>query len=148
LLFLYGINKTSLTKRNSMMKKIIFILISLFVLVIVFQMIAKPTVKNENNIFISGDEGQPLADSIMKIVNVSCVACHGDGGNGMACANVNFSKWSTYKPDQQGAKANDVCKIMTNGSMPPKRYRENNPAAVPTNAQLTTICNWAKSLNK
>jgi hypothetical protein len=130
------------------MKKLFFTLIPLFVLALVATIVAKPTVNNAHDIFISGDEGQPLSDSVMKIVKVSCMACHGDGGNGMACSHVNFSKWSTYKTDKQAAKANDVCKIITKGSMPPKKYCENNPAAVLTKAQLTTICNWARSLSK
>ncbi len=130
------------------MKKLFFMLIALFIVAVVVTMVAMPSVKTASSIFISGDEGQPLADSIMKIVKVSCMDCHADGGNGMACAHVNFSKWVSYKPEKQAAKANDVCKMITNGAMPPKRYCENNPDAVPTQAQLTTICNWAKSLNK
>ncbi len=123
-------------------------LIALFVVAIVVTMVAMPSVKTASDIYISGDEGQPLADSVMKIVKVSCMDCHADGGNGMACAHVNFSKWVSYKPEKQAAKANDICKMITKGSMPPKKYRANNPDAVPTQAQINTICNWAKSLNK
>jgi len=135
-------------KKHIIMKKFFFMLIALFVVAIVVTMVAMPSVKTTPGIFISSDEGQPLADSIMKIVKVSCMDCHGDGGNGMACSHVNFSKWSTYKLDKQAAKANDICKIMTKGSMPPKRFCASNPAAVPTQAQITAICNWAKTLNK
>ena len=130
------------------MKKLFFMLIALFVVAIVATMIARPSVKTSSSIFISSDEGQPLADSVLKIVKVSCMECHGDGGNGMASAHVNFSKWTSYKPEKQAAKANDICKIITKGSMPPKRYRDSNPSAVPTPAQIATICNWAKTLNK
>ena len=130
------------------MKKLFFMLIALFVVAVVATMIAKPSIKNAADIFVSSDEGQLLADSVMKIVKVSCMDCHGDGGNGMACSRVNFSKWSSYKPDKQAAKANDVCKIMTKGSMPPKRYCANHPGAVPTQAQINAICKWAKALNK
>jgi hypothetical protein len=130
------------------MKKLFFMFIALFVIAIVVTLVAKPSATNSSSIFISSDEGQPIADSIMKIVKVSCMDCHADGGNGMACAHVNFSKWSSYKTDKQATKANDICKMITKGAMPPKKFRENNPGAVPTQAQLTTICNWAKSLNK
>jgi mono/diheme cytochrome c family protein len=130
------------------MKKLILALIPLFFLALVATIFAKPSVNNTHDIFISTDEGQPLADSIMKIVKVSCMACHGDGGNGMACAHVNFSRWAPYKADKQAAKAKDICKIITKGSMPPKKYREENPAAMLTKAQSTMICNWAKSLSK
>jgi hypothetical protein len=130
------------------MKKFFFMLIALFVVAIVVTMVAKPSVKTSSSIFISSDEDQPLADSVMKIVKVSCMDCHGDGGNGMACAHVNFSKWSSYKPEKQAAKANDVCKMVTKGSMPPKKYCANHPGAIPTQAQITSICKWAKALNK
>jgi mono/diheme cytochrome c family protein len=130
------------------MKKVFFMLIALFSVAIVFTMVAKPSVKSASSIFISSDEGQPLADSVMKIVKVSCMDCHGDGGNGMACAHVNFSKWSTYKADKQASKANDINKVVAKGSMPPGKYRSSHPAAIPTQAQLNTINNWAKALNK
>jgi mono/diheme cytochrome c family protein len=130
------------------MKKLFFILITLFVVAIGVTMVARPSARTASDIYISGDDSQPLADSIMKIVKVSCMDCHGDGGNGMACAHVNFSKWTSYKPEKQAAKAGDVCKMITKGAMPPKKYRENNPDAIPTQSQINVICNWAKSLNK
>lgn len=130
------------------MKKLFFMFIALFVMAAIITIIAKPSMKSTPVIFISSDEGEPLADTIMKIVKVSCMDCHGDGGNGMACAHVNFSKWSSYKPDKQAEKANDVCKMITKGSMPPKRYCINHPDAVPTQAQIATICKWAKAFNK
>jgi len=130
------------------MKKLFFILITLFVVAVVATMLAKPSIKSAPSIFVSSDEGQPLADSIMKIVKVSCMDCHADGGNGMASAHVNFSKWSSYKPDKQAAKANDVCKILRKGAMPPKKFCANHPGAVPTQAQISTICKWSNALNK
>jgi hypothetical protein len=130
------------------MKKIFFMLIALFFVGTVVTMVAKPSVKNAGTIFISSDEGQPLADSVMKIVKISCMDCHGDGGNGMACAHVNFSKWTTYKSDKQASKANDISKVVTKGSMPPGKYRTTHPAAILTQSQLNTINNWAKALNK
>lgn len=130
------------------MKKLFFMLIALFVIAVVVTMIAMPSVKTASGIYISGDESQPLADSVMKIVKVSCMDCHADGGNGIANAHVNFSKWVSYKPEKQAAKANDICKMITKGAMPQKKYLEKNPDAALTQVQITLICNWAKSLNK
>ena len=130
------------------MKKLFFVMIALFAVAVVFSMVVKPSVKASSGIFVSGDESQPLADSIMKIVKVSCMDCHSDGGNGMACAHVNFSKWTSYNAEKQAAKANDVCKIVSKGSMPPKRFCASHPEAVPTQQQVTSLCNWAKSLSK
>jgi len=130
------------------MKKLFFILIALFMVSMAATIVATPHIKGTSGIYISADDGQPLADSIMKIVKNSCMDCHADGGNGMACAHVNFSKWSTYKPEKQAAKAKDMCKELSKGAMPPKKFRENNPDAVPGPAQVKTICNWADGLNK
>ena len=74
--------------------------------------------------------------------------CHADGGNGMAEAHLNFSKWDNYKPEKQSEKANAICKILTKGSMPPKGFCKSHPDAVPTKANLDAICKWAGSLNK
>jgi len=130
------------------MKKLFVILVALFMVSMVVTIVAMPGGKSTSSIYIAADDGQPLADSVMKIVKTSCMDCHADGGSGMACAHVNFSKWSSYKPEKQAAKANDICKELTKGTMPPKRYSANNPDAVPTQAQVTTICNWAKGINK
>ena len=130
------------------MKKVFFMLVAVFVVAIFVTMVAKPAVRSGSSIFIASDEGQPLADSVMKIVKVACLDCHGDGGNGMACSHVNFSKWSTYKAEKQASKASDVYKAMTKGSMPPKRYMASHPAAVLSPVQMKTISNWEKALNK
>jgi hypothetical protein len=130
------------------MKKLFFILVTLCMVTMVATIVATPHSKSSSDIYISADEGQPLADSIMKIVRVSCMDCHADGGNGMACSHVNFSKWATYKPEKQAAKAKDICKELTKGAMPPKKFRENNPDAVPTKTQVSTVCNWANGMNK
>jgi hypothetical protein len=130
------------------MKRVFFILLALFTVTLVATLLAHPRTTGSGSIYISADEGQPLADSVMKIVKTSCMDCHADGGNGMACSHVNFSKWSTYKPEKQASKAGDICKVLSKGAMPPKKYRENNPDAVPTPAQVATVCNWAKGLEK
>jgi hypothetical protein len=130
------------------MKKLFVMMIALFAVAVVFSMVSRPSVKSSPSIFISGDENQQLADSVMKIVKVSCMDCHSDGGNGMACSHVNFSKWASYGSDKQAGKASDICKVLTKGSMPPKRFKANHPEAVLTPSQVNSICNWAKALNK
>jgi hypothetical protein len=130
------------------MKKLFFMFIALFVVAVVVSMVAMPSARTSSDIFISSDEGQPMADSIMKIVKVSCMDCHADGGSGMACSHVNFSKWAMYKSDKQADKAKDMVKVLNKGAMPPKKFRANNPEAVPTAAQITIITNWANALNK
>ncbi|MCX6244197.1 MAG: heme-binding domain-containing protein [Bacteroidetes bacterium] len=130
------------------MKTFFFILISLFMVTMTVTIVATPHSTRTSDIFISADDGQPLADSVMNIVKNACMDCHADGGNGMASSRVNFSKWTTYNADKQASKANAICKELTKRGMPPKKFCESHPDAVPTQAQVTTICNWAKALNK
>lgn len=91
-------------------------------------------------------KGFAIPDSISKIAKASCINCHADDGKLMAKAKVNLSKWDTYSPEKQIAKALDMCKMVTNGKMPPKAFRASHPEGVPTAKQIKTICNWANSL--
>jgi cytochrome c5 len=90
----------------------------------------------------------PLPDDVGKIFKNSCMACHGEGGKGMAMSHVNFSKWSEYTPEKQASKAESICKVVTKGSMPPKSFKKDHPEFVPTEAQIKSICDWSASLNK
>jgi hypothetical protein len=93
-------------------------------------------------------KSQALPDSINNIVKISCFTCHSSGGNGMAASHVNFSKWETLTADKQASKAGAICKMVSGGKMPPKKFKESHPEAVLTPAQVKTICNWANSLKK
>lgn len=91
-------------------------------------------------------KGFVIPDSVVSIAKLSCINCHADGGKAMAMAHVNLSKWDTYSPEKQIAKALDMCKMVTKGSMPPKAFKASHPEGVPTAKQIRTICNWANSL--
>jgi hypothetical protein len=124
-----------------------FVMMAVLALVALAAMIVfipSPAVSQEK----STTEGPALPDSVSKIIMNSCAACHTSGGNGMACSHVNFSNWQKYTPDKQSGKAQSICKVLTKGSMPPKKFRESHPDAVPTEQQVKTICNWAQSLKK
>ncbi len=88
-----------------------------------------------------------LPDSIMKIVQNSCMDCHASDGNAMAKSHVNFSEWSNYKPEKQAEKAQLMCKMLTKDAMPPKGWRKNNADRIPTEKQKKEICTWASKLN-
>ncbi len=93
-------------------------------------------------------EGNPeLPDSVAKIIQKACLDCHGDNGNGMAKSHVNFGKWNTYDVKKQAGKAYDISKVLSKGSMPPGKWRKNNPDNIPTQAEVDLIKNWAKALN-
>ncbi|MCX6285734.1 MAG: heme-binding domain-containing protein [Bacteroidetes bacterium] len=93
-------------------------------------------------------EGNPeLPDSVAKIIQKACMDCHGADGNSMAKMRVNFSSWNTYDTKRQADKANDISKKVSKGSMPPGKWRKNNPGNIPTQAEVDLIKNWAKALN-
>jgi hypothetical protein len=92
--------------------------------------------------------GTELADSIQKFVQRACMDCHADDGNSMARGKVNFSKWASYDAEKQAKKANAICKQLSKSSMPPKKWRTNNPKDVPTQAEVDMVCRWSKSLQK
>jgi mono/diheme cytochrome c family protein len=94
------------------------------------------------------NEGNPeLPDSVAKIIQKACLDCHGDNGNGMAKSHVNFGKWNTYDAKKQAGKAYDISKVLSKGSMPPGKWRKNNPDNIPAQAEVDIIKNWAKALN-
>ena len=90
--------------------------------------------------------GKAIPDSLYKIFSTSCMACHSTGGNAFAVAHVNFTDWNKYDAKKQAAKAADICKMISKGSMPPGGYRNANPSSVPTAKQIKDICDWATSL--
>jgi cytochrome c5 len=87
-----------------------------------------------------------IPDDLQVIFKKSCMDCHATGGKGMAMANLNFSDWDNYTPDNQAKKAVAICNIITKGAMPPKLYGENNPEAILTASQKDMICKWSEML--
>ena len=98
---------------------------------------------------VTGNAGDNpvLPDSVLSIVNKSCMDCHGDDGSGMAKSKVNFSKWATYDAKKQASKAEDISKEVSKGKMPPGKWRKNNPDNIPDTNDARILSNWAKALN-
>src|ERR1035437_2639348 len=74
----------------------------------------KASSQNDPKAAISG-----ISDDVSIIFKNSCVGCHSDDGSKMAKMHVNLSKWSEYTTEKQASKAEDICKQVTKGSMPP-----------------------------
>lgn len=89
-----------------------------------------------------------LPDSVMQVVRTACMDCHSDDGSAFARGKLNFSKWSEYSEEKRIEKARDICDEMTKNGMPPKKWRNNNPDKIPTQAQTDLICRWASSAGK
>lgn len=92
-------------------------------------------------------KGAAIPEDVFKILETSCMECHGTGGGGMATANVNFSEWETYSVKKQAKKSSAVCRAIENGSMPPASYVKSNPTKAVTKDQAVIVCKWALSLN-
>jgi mono/diheme cytochrome c family protein len=88
----------------------------------------------------------PIPEDIVKIFQVSCYACHGSNGKFLPMTKLNFSKWADYGPEKEAEKASKICSVLSEGSMPPKSFRESNPEAIPIKEQIAQICKWAESL--
>jgi len=93
-----------------------------------------------------GSDGKSIPANVMKIADKSCVKCHTEPGDFMALSHLNLSIWEKYSPEKQAAKAKAMCTMVTKDKMPPKGFRAKNPDAVPTEANLKTICDWAQSI--
>jgi uncharacterized membrane protein len=128
------------------MKKTLVITVSLIMISFIVMMIAMPSRADSTRETSNTAMTTSIPDSVNTILEKSCYPCHSAPGKSMAMSKVNFDKWETYKPEKRADKAEDICKEVTKGGMPPKSFRSNNPEKVPTQAELQIICNWAASM--
>jgi hypothetical protein len=130
------------------MKKIAFVSILtvtvLFAIVLVLSPGSAAGSKKSN----PAGPGTELPDSVLKFVQKACMDCHSNDGSAMARGKVNFSVWSTYDADKQEKKSGVIVKELTKSSMPPKKWKANNPNNVPTQAEIDMVSRWADSLKK
>jgi uncharacterized membrane protein len=130
------------------MKKIAFSILISMSLIAAGAFIFSPKLAIGSKKPVMASPGVALPDSIQKMVQKACMDCHADDGSSMARGKLNFSKWDSYDVDKQIKKANAMSKEITKNSMPPKKWRTNNPNDVPTQAEIELVSKWAKSLQK
>jgi hypothetical protein len=87
-----------------------------------------------------------IPEDVRTIFNNACMDCHSEGGNKMAMAHVNFSKWDKYSPEKQAKKSIEIFKEMAKGKMPPRAYISARPEFGPTKAQIDLVNNWSQSI--
>jgi mono/diheme cytochrome c family protein len=124
---------------------------SLMILLLVFCSFASSSGKSASSSSsgaVSGADTSSIPSAVHKIMETSCFACHGEGGKGMALAHVKMAELDTYSPDKLASKAEDMCKMVTKGKMPPKGFLNDHPEAKLTPEQVAAICSWSESLNK
>jgi cytochrome c5 len=100
---------------------------------------------NQNAVATATDS---IPGEIQQIFNKSCMNCHAMGGSQIAMSALNFSKWGAYAPVKQEKKAKAICNEVTNGAMPPKSFKKAHPDAIPTVAQIDSICKWSATLTQ
>ncbi|MDP4268739.1 MAG: heme-binding domain-containing protein [Bacteroidota bacterium] len=110
-----------------------------FSFLIIGPVAAQSATENENG-------SKPLPEAIVRIVQKSCISCHSEHGNFKATLHLNFTKWNKYPAVKQSAKANNMCKVLSKGVMPPKKMRKAHPERIPTEQEVKMICDWAQSL--
>ena len=126
------------------MKKIITIATAITGVLLLTAMVIAPVSKQSSQ--NAGKDQKPIPANVMKIAENSCAGCHMEPGMKMAMGVLNLSAWDKYAAEKQAAKAKAMCKFVTKGKMPPKRFKEGNPNAVPTKDDIKVICDWAASL--
>jgi hypothetical protein len=95
---------------------------------------------------VSVDSIKSMPVDVQVILKKSCFGCHAEPGKTMALSRVNFTKWNEYTAEKQASKSRAMCKEVTKGKMPPKKFKENNPEAIPTADELKILCNWVATM--
>ncbi|MEI6766263.1 MAG: heme-binding domain-containing protein [Bacteroidota bacterium] len=127
------------------MKKVMLMLSVLAVAIVASSFVLAPA-KAVNGAKSKLTASTSIPADVYKVFEKSCIACHSDGGNGMAAGMVNFPKWDTYNAKKQAKKSAAVCKAITKGSMPPGSYKTSHPEAIPNAQDIKLVTDWATSL--
>lgn len=129
------------------MKKFKLLLISISLLLVILVFVSQVN-SSERNITYSSNTNI-IPDSVKIILEKSCFACHSNAGtNGFAKKVLNFDKWDTYQPNDQTKYMSKVCDKVTADKMPPSGYIKKNPQLKLIETEKTTLCDWAKPVNK
>jgi hypothetical protein len=130
------------------MKKIAFFSILTVTVLFALVLVLSPGTASGSKESNPAGPGTELPDSVLKFVQKACMDCHSNDGSAMARGKVNFSTWDTYDAEKQGKKSGVILKELKKSSMPPKKWRTNNPNDIPTQAEIEMIGRWVDSLKK
>jgi hypothetical protein len=85
-------------------------------------------------------------DEISTILKTSCYDCHTTGSRSEdALKAVNYLIWDEYKVTKKISVLGDICKMVDEGKMPPKKYLESKPENQLSEAQKKILCDWTKT---
>lgn len=57
---------------------------------------------------------------------------------------LNLSEWSTARPSERRRLLENICKLTTDGTMPPSRYTWLHRAVRPTEDEIPRLCAWTR----
>jgi len=126
------------------MKKLISFAIVITGFLFLTSMVVKPVTASYDRKV--DESGKPIPESVMKILNKSCINCHSEPGNFMALSHLDLANWEKYSAEKQATKAKAMCNMVGKDRMPPKKFRAEHPDGIPSTAEIKTICDWARSL--
>lgn len=130
------------------MKRIVIRFAALLPVAVLLIVLFSGSAGSVSNTQTGSPEKITIPDSVMVVFEKACTGCHCDEGNGLAKGKLNFDKWSNLAPEKQLAKAQAICKTLKNNSMPPKKFRINNPDLVPVQSEMDRVCAWVATLQK
>jgi hypothetical protein len=79
------------------------------------------------------------------ILTNSCYDCHATNSqNKMASLMLDFQKWNEYKDVKKANLLSKIDELVSEKSMPPKKYLESNPCKALNDDQIKMVSKWAK----
>jgi len=130
------------------MKKIIGFSILLSAIFVLFSlMLNVPDVIGNGKATMPNPTGA-MPDTIFSFLKATCMDCHSDNGSGIAKGKLNLSKWDGMTVEKQRDEAQDICKVLTKGTMPKKGWLKKNPTLEPKKTDIEKVCQWSESLKK
>ncbi len=116
------------------------------IMVIIASVISFTAIMNNPVSAQSIQKTKPIPDDVLMIAKKSCTNCHAQPGKEMALMHVNLSKWDTYTIEKKASKAAAMCNMISEGKMPPKDFKKQNPGFILTKEEIKTICDWSASI--
>lgn len=146
-----------------MMKRLWLVITGILIIVFIVAQFFQPERNSAaitTNDFLYEAQGTP--SDIGKMMQNSCYDCHSDStaypwygriapaswmlGNHIkeARAELNFSAWGTLSDRKRISALQDICEVITEGTMPLKSYTLLHHKARLSKSQTERICSWAK----
>ncbi len=88
---------------------------------------------------------QGFPEEVMKILTNSCYDCHSSGSQSKPASFVlDFMKWDEYNNAKKSPLLIEIDETVSEKSMPPKKYLEDNPCRTLSDEQIKLISKWTK----